>query len=96
MLVDTFNSLSTDMRVPLTKDEAQGPTTSLVFLGLVIDTPRSANSHSTTNISKNIVNYHIQKKTITINSLQCIVGKLIIIAWDIPESRACKSFFLNR
>lgn len=38
MLVDTFHSLCTDMGIPLNKDKAQGPTTSLVFLGLVIDT----------------------------------------------------------
>lgn len=94
MLVDTFNSVCTDMRVPLNKDEAHGPTTSLVFLGLVIDTTRSANSHSTTNISKKMINS--QTSYSEKNNYQCIVDKLIIIAWDIPESPACKSFFLNR
>lgn len=98
MLVDTFHSLCTDLRVPLTKNEAQGPTTSLVFLCLVIDTTQVQICIPQPTFQKtwSILKHHIQRRTITINSLQCIVGKPIIIAWDIPESRACESFFLSR
>lgn len=98
MLVDTFHSLCTDMRVSLNKDEAQGPTTSLVFMGLFIDTTQVQIGIPQPTYQKtwSILKHHTQRRTITINSLQCIVGKLIIIAWDIPESRAYKRVFIYR
>lgn len=99
MLVDTFHSLCTDMRVPRTKDKAQGPTTSLVFLGLVIDTNQVQICIPETTFQKNIVSSqtsYSEKNNYHQYPLQCIVGKLVIIAWDIPESRAYKRFFLNR
>lgn len=97
MLVDTFHSLCTDLRVPRNKDEAHGPTTSLVVMGLVIDTTQVQIGIPQPTFQKtwSILKHHTQRRTITITSLQCIVGKLIIIAWDIPECRASKRFFLK-
>lgn len=97
MLVDTFHSLCTDMGIPLNKDKAQGPTTSLVFLGLVIDTIHMQIRIPPPKIQEmlSILTHHIQKRTITINSLQSIVGKLNFFARAIPGSRAFNRRFYN-
>jgi len=50
--VDTFTSLCKDLGVPLATEKLNGPTTSLYFLGIIVDTSRMEISLSTDKLSR--------------------------------------------
>jgi hypothetical protein len=66
------------MGIPLNPDKEQGPTTCEDFLGLEIDTLKMQIRLPPVKVSEicNILEHHLQKRTITLSSLQSIVGKL--------------------
>ena len=96
-LVYTFHSLCNQMGIPLNPDKEQGPTTCLVFLGLEIDTLNMQIRIPDQKVAEicYILEHHIQKRTITLSSLQSIVGKLNFFSKAIPGSRAFNRRFYN-
>jgi hypothetical protein len=96
-LLQTFHSLCEEMGIPLNPDKEQGPTTCLIFLGLEIDTLKMQIRIPGGKVSEicNILEHHLQKRTITLTSLQSIVGKLNFFSKAIPGSRAFIRRFYN-
>lgn len=96
-IVDTFDFICGDIGVPLNEDKTVGPVTTIVYLGLEID---SENGIIRIPHEKIIALIHLleafkDRKKITLKQLQSLVGSLNFICRAIPSGRAFNRRFYN-
>lgn len=80
-LMQTFEDLCVEIGVPLKTDKTVAPTSSLVYLGLEIDTVKMQVLFPQDNLkSINFYNTGWSEKKMKLSELQTLVGKLIFLA----------------
>lgn len=96
-LMTSFEIMCSEFGIPLNKDKTLGPTTSLIFLGLEIDTISMQiriPAHKVIELSQ-LLNYWVNKEKIIFKELESLVGKLNFFGKAIPGSRAFIRRFYN-
>ena len=95
--MDAFFQVCKDLGVPIAEEQTCGPTTSLIFLGLVIDT------HDLTvkipiekvrQLQALLLNCLRQKK-VTLKEIQVLVGALNFFSRAVPSARAFNRRFYD-
>ena len=97
ILMHAFFQVCKDLGVPIAEEKTCGPTTSLIFLGLVIDT------HDLTvkipiekvrQLQALLLNC-LRKKKVTLKEIQALVGALNFFSRAVPSARAFNRRFYD-
>lgn len=97
ILMDSFKELCLEIGVPIADNKTVGPTTSITFLGLVIDTERMLVRIPLEKIYKLKlgIQYIQSSKKIKVKDLESIVGLMAFCARAIPSARAFSRRFYD-
>lgn len=93
-LLDRFTSLCDELGVPLAHEKQEGPTTTLTYLGLVIDTEKMEVRVPQDKVQKALRSLKnlLSRRKVTLKELQSIIGSLSFLSRAIRPGRT----FLQR
>lgn len=95
--MDCFKALCDDLGVPIAEDKTLGPSCTMVFLGLEIDTVKMSIRIPIDKLIevKEKLEFVLRKKSVMLKDLQSLVGSLNFCARAIPSVRAFNRRFCD-